>query len=169
MKKNVYRALKNRHYRALMQLASMRWENIFLKNERDRYKEKTEYYEKRFREFGKNVETIEPDDLCIKQLKWEIRPEQFGDYAMIMKHFDQSVEEMGKALREKVVRGMAEAMIENNLVQFIENFSDEDDPFSLMGTIGAKMYVIPWEQMPHKRTIEIRQYVENTLEEGETL
>lgn len=169
MKKNTYRALKNRHYRLLKLLARMKWEYQCVIDERERYKEKAEYYEKRFREFGKNVETIEPDNLCIKQLKWEIQPEKYGDYAMIMKHFDMSVKEMGEALREKIVRGMSEAMIENNLVQFIENFSDNDDPFSLMGTIGAKMYVIPWEQMPHKRTIEIRQYVENTLEEGETL
>lgn len=169
MKKNKYRALKNRHYRVLKQLACMRWEYRCLENDRDRYKEKAEYYEKRFREFGKNVETIDPGDRYIKQLKWEIRPELFGNYAMVVNHPDVSAEEMVKAKREKIVRGMAEAMIENNLVQFIEKVSENDDPFSLMGTIGAKLYVIPWEQMPHKRTIEIKQYVENTLEEGETL
>lgn len=127
-----------------------------------------EFYEKRFRKFGTNVETIE-DRNIIECLKWEITPEQWGNYAV--RNWDDMLtnDDAYVKIKKILIDQIAEGLIDKNIVQFIvKEGSMISGPFG-MPTVGAKLYLVPWEQMPHKRTIEMRQFVENTFEEGEKI
>ena len=119
--------------------------------------EKADRYEKRFRDFGTNVETVEPTGKLVECIKWTLQPVPYGQYAVVsneaMRHDDE------QRIAEQITRTLVKAAMENNLVQFVRH-EGGFMPFDDNTTIAAKMYVVPWEQMPHKRTVELAQYVE---------
>ena len=128
-------------------------------------KREAEYYKKRFREFGSNVETIDPTNNCyITQVKWETKPEPWGHYIVFNKGLLDypDKDKVFKEMKDRIVYEIARGLLENNLVQIIIH-TPKDGPMFNESTIGAKLYVVPWEQMPHKRTVELRQYVENSF------
>ena len=153
MKKKSYKKLKNRLYRAIE------------KSEREEQRAeqaeaKAKYYEKRFLTLGSNIE-IKDTGHYIEELTWQIEPEEWGNYAVI------TGGEIDEKTKEKVAQILAEGLIENNLVRFITREPWEghsSDPMEdALGICAVKLCVVPWEQMPHKRTIELKQYVERTL------
>jgi len=146
MKKKSYKKLKNRLYRAIE------------KSEREEQRAeeaeaKAKYYEKRFLTLGSNIE-IKDTGHCLVELTWQIKPEEWGNYAVI------TGGEIDEKIKEKVAQTLAEGLIENNLVRFITREPGVED---VLGICAVKLCVVPWEQMPHKRTIELKQYVERTL------
>ena len=95
--------------------------------------------------------------------KWTIEQQPWGTYIALDRELSEEEQETAK---KRIVESIVKGLIERNLVQFISKDRDERFPIAEYKTLAAKLYVVPWEQMPHKRTIELRKYVENTLEEG---
>lgn len=122
-----------------------------------------EQYKDRFRKFGSNVETVDPENgKYVELVKWELKPEMWGSYSFYDARFRNAelVEIFQRELVEKIVNGL----IERDLVQFyIKDPNEAGGPLGLQGTYAAKLYVVPWEQMAHRRTIEIMQYAEKSL------
>ena len=126
---------------------------------------KAAFYEKRFREFGSNVETVDPGEgKAVVMEKWELHPQAWGKWAK----FDNAIinldneEAIFQQIKEEIMRKIVGGLIEQNLVQIIRHDPD-DSPLNRYGTYAAKLYIVPWEEMPHKRTLELKRYVENTL------
>lgn len=124
-------------------------------------------YRKRLVNIGSNMEVVTPkDDGPITEVKWTADIQAWGHYIRFDHNYiynspdrDEMFLKMKKTLAEKLAAGL----IEENLVQFIVKDPETGSPFSREGTLGVKLFVVPWEQMPHKRTIEIRQYIENSV------
>ena len=157
MTKKEQRKIRDRMYRALKYAAVE-------KGKRIEAEDKAEYYKNRFKQFGNNVKTVEPDSgkLVVCE-KWEIKPQDYGHYACIT-DLSEVQEEM---IIKELAQSIAKSLLENDLVQFISNRNClADGPIKPGGTVAAKLYVVPWEMMPHDRRnkIELFKYVENTLE-----
>lgn len=157
MKKKTYKAIQNRYYNELKK-------RIIAEGKIEQYritaedcKDETERYRKRFREFGMNVETIDPEPGCIvKQLKWEIEPQLWGEYVVLMS--DTMTDDLIiEQVKERIVSSITKGLIEQNLVQFIKKEKCDFAMLKDQGTFGAKLFVVPWEQMPHKRKIELME------------
>lgn len=137
----------------------------FQREKRLEAEEKAKFYEDRFRRFGSNVETVDPGSgKLVVMEKWTIEQQPWGKYAICRE--DISDEELEK-LKESIVEGLVRGLIEKNLVQFILKERNTVFPIAEFKTLGAKLYVVPWEQMPHERTLELERFVKNTLEGGE--
>ena len=159
MKRKTYKRLINRINRETF----MREMSEKLANQLIPKAAKAEFYKKRFQDFGTNVETTEPGSgKFVVCEKWSLRWEPYGVYKKFPGTInEEDVEQIKKELAEKI----AGALIENNLIQFFVKEADDFGPLTEFATIGAKLFVVPWEQMPHKRTIELKKYVDDTLEE----
>ena len=168
MKKKTYKAMNNRYYNKVKELAIEHGKWIEASRERDKYKEKAQFYAKRFRQFGKNVETVDPGSgELVRMLEWEIKPEAWGEYLCLYADLRQmSAAEAEQEIKTRLMKEIARGLIENDIVQFVYKNADMSDPLSQFGTIGGRLYVVPWEQMPHRRTLELKQYVEETEGEG---
>lgn len=125
-------------------------------------KDEADYYKERFRELGSNVETVDTDG-DVMTIKWELTPKQFGNYITVGDAISITPE-IERLLITKLSDSLAKAMVEGNIAQIIKKVGLYDDPITRYGTIGVKLYVVPWEQMPHKRTIELQQEVEKCLD-----
>lgn len=77
----------------------------------------------------------------------EIKPIPFGQYATLTDEF--MIEEIPDVIKSQIVSDMLSQLLEAGYVQFITNF---DDCFKAV-TLGAKIYVVPWEQMARGRTV----------------
>ena len=88
----------------------------------------------------------------IKTFKSEertITAEDFGDY-IAMATMD---EELINHAKEKIINDIAEALVENGIVQFIVKRPEEiGGPLNEIGTVAAKLFVIPWEKMAYRTT-----------------
>ena len=92
--------------------------------------------EKRLQTLGSRMDLKQTDAItCV-----EVEPIPFGKYATVVPGLDMSqfIDEM----KSQLVREIANSLIANNYVQIICH--DGYGPFE--GTIGAKLYVVPWEQ-----------------------
>lgn len=137
----------------------------FQREKRLEAEEKAKFYEDRFRRFGSNVETVDTGSgECVVTEKWTIEQQPWGKYVTCRE--DISDEELEK-LKEFLVDGIARGLIEKNLVQFISKERNDHFPIAEFKTLAAKLYVVPWEQMPHAKTLELEKFVKNTLEGGE--
>ena len=114
--------------------------------------------EKRLEIAGAETETIEEGVGTVQIIRAQVIP--YGTYVRVDKI---PLDEL-KFIKGELTREIAKALIEQNIVQFIiKEPGMYDGPFGTIdqeyGTIGAKLYVIPWEQMRTGRTIEIRRMV----------
>ena len=114
--------------------------------------------EKRLEIAGTETETIEEGAGMVQIIRAEVIP--YGTYTRVDK---MPLDEL-KFIKEKLTREIAKALIDQNIVQFIikepgMHDGSFGDIFQEYKTIGAKLYVIPWEQMRTGRTIEIRRMV----------
>lgn len=163
MKKKTYKRIQNKLYRA-----HKAWiiESQLRRNAEAKIQaaeEKAERYQRRFRSIGSNVETIDPGPGGIKMLKWTIPTEQYGNYGIFdMRRVN---EEDLKRIKEKLAESIAKGLIENDIVQFIVRQRDIFDPLNEFGSVGGKLYVVPWEYMAHSRkTIELFEKAKDTEE-----
>jgi len=127
--------------------------------------EKAQRYEKRFREIGSNIKTLNPGSgKALVMMKWEIKPEKYGTYAKIdnRRIKETNTEEIYNEIRKKLANNIAEGLLDQNIVQIIFKGQNEYDPISEYSTVGMKLYVVPWEMMAeYGQKIELRKYVEN--------
>lgn len=123
----------------------------------DEAQEEAEKYKERFRKFGSNVETEETTGNVVC-LKWEVEQIPYGTYGITCEPLkSESIPIVRKELLERIAQGL----MDQNIVQFIDH--TDSSPFGRC-TYAVKLYVVPWEQMPHKRTVELRQQVEKCLD-----
>lgn len=150
MKKRSYKREQNRLYREIKR-------RIAAEARIDKAEEEAKYYKNRFREFGSNVETIEPGSGTLQMLKWQLKAEAWGQYIRLDDRIVEAhdKETIQKIMSEEIVRKIAEGLIERNLVQFLIKDPVVSDPLNRYGTYAAKLYVVPWEQVPHRKIIEV--------------
>ena len=101
----------------------------------------------RLNRLGTQIESLDSGD-PIQMI--EIKPIPFGQYAMLTDEF--MFKEIPDAIKSQIVNYMASQLLENAYVQFMigtNNFTGEV-------TLGAKIYVVPWEQMARRRIITAR-------------
>ena len=98
----------------------------------------------RLNRLGTQIESLESGD-PIQMI--EIKPIPFGQYAMLTDDF--MFEEIPDAIKSQIVSNMTSQLLENAYIQFTTGFDD------LFGTValGAKIYVVPWEQMARRRIV----------------
>lgn len=97
----------------------------------------------RLNRLGTQIESLESGD-PIQMI--EIKPIPFGQYAMLTDDF--MFKEIPGEIKSQIVNYMASQLMENAYVQFITGFNN----FTGEVTLGAKIYVVPWEQMARRRT-----------------
>lgn len=161
MKKKKYQRMKNRLYNAIRDATYYRISRDDERREKEEYKEKAERFGKRIREIGANMKTVDPGSgKMVQMVKWELDPKEFGAYMRTIHdiHDPANLERFS----EELIRGLVKGLMQEELVQMIIREPDfkNPDPLDIYGTIGAKIYVVPWEQMPHRRTIELKQYTD---------
>ena len=159
MKKTQFQKLKGK-------VSKLARKNAALESRARQAEELADYYEKRFLAFGSNVETVSEDTDAVKVLTWNLEPQVWGQYCAINPLIEMSWD-VYEAIKTRLVESIVRGLLERNLVQFIVKNPDESfDPFSY-STVGAKMYVVPWEQTPHEKTIRVEQFVHETLSRSE--
>lgn len=170
MKKKTYKRIQNKLYRA-----HKAWiiESQLRRNAEAKIQaaeEKAERYQQKFRSIGSNVETIDPGPGKIKMLKWTIPTEQYGNYVLVNQ--EQIWEEERRSTELEIKKRLAESiaigLLENDIVQFIVRQPSIFDPLNAFGSVGGKLYVVPWEYMARDRkTIELLQQLEETDQKTE--
>jgi hypothetical protein len=115
--------------------------------------------EKRLEIAGAETETIEEGVGMVQIIRAEVIP--YGTFTRVGNdiHLDDL-----ESVKMELTREIAKELIDQSIVQFIiKKPGMYDGPFGAIdqeyGTIGAKLYVIPWEQMRTGGTIEIRRMV----------
>ena len=148
----------NKHLRK--ELANVNANLAIVQIEKKTKEKEVEYYKKRFRDLGSITETEDEftgGRLVVEKFTADIIP--FGGYCYIE---DRDRYNGGDEIAQQhLVRNMVEALIEKNLVQFIY----QRDPFNGVVKIGAKLFVVPWDQTPHRKTIELLQLVNDIMKE----
>lgn len=115
--------------------------------------------EKRFMRLGDQIETMEQKGPALQTIiqQIDIEPIQFGKY-LRMTMLDPNSEyedEIFKETKGRITEQIANALIENNLVQFIIRDQNQYSPLDMFTTVAAKITVVPWEQMAIGRRIRI--------------
>ena len=164
MKKKGYKKQKKILYRYIKENLCLKAEKVSLEEKAERFENKAEYYKKRFRELGTNVSTLDPGNGYVKITENEINTGVYGTYAKV----DNISDDKMQFIKMELAKMIAKELLESDIAQYIVKKGCENSPFGL-GTIGVKLYVIPWEQMLSERTIKIRRFVDETLQEGETV
>lgn len=77
----------------------------------------------------------------------KIEPIPFGQYAILTDDF--RIEAIPDVIKSQIVNNMVSQLLEQGYVQILT--SSDNYPGAV--TLGAKMYVVPWEQMARGRTI----------------
>lgn len=170
MKKKTYKRIQNKLYRA-----HKAWiiESQLRRNAEAKIQaaeEKAERYQRRFRSIGSNVETIDPGPGKIKMLKWTIPTEQYGNYVLVNQEQirEQEWRSTELEIKKKLAESIAKGLLENDIVQFIVRQQDIFDPLNAFGSVGGKLYVVPWEYMARDRkAIELLQQLEETDQKKE--
>lgn len=159
MKKKTYKQMQNRYLRTLKRAKIAEGQSVLDRMAKESAEETANYYEKRFRAFGSNVETDEnAKGYCLVKEKWELNPQTWGNYALLC---DNVTEEQKEAVIQRLTQSIVDGLVKNNLLQIVER--EGCGPFE-HNTVAVKLYVIPWEQIPHKRTMAVYRYAENTLQ-----
>ena len=98
----------------------------------------------RFTRLGTQIESLDSGGL-IQMI--EIKPIPFGQYAILSDDF--IAKELPDVIKSQIVNNMVSQLLEQGYVQFLTG-SRLDEV-----TLGAKIYVVPWEQMARRRTVTV--------------
>ncbi len=159
MKKKTYKRMQTRLLRETKKYLSEHVMRLDAESKIDEAEQKASYYKKRIRKIGENMETVNVrPGKAVAMVKWEISPEIYGTYKRIDR-IDLLSEE---TIKKELAMRIAEGLLDQELIQFICKETEPYDPLGRFATIGAKVYVVPWELMPHQRSMELMQYVDNT-------
>ena len=80
----------------------------------------------------------------------DIKPEPWGQYARISDKIEIT-DDILESIKNRVVSQIARGLMDKDLVQFIVH---DHDIFPDQITIGAKLWVVPWEKMVSKIIIK---------------
>lgn len=119
---------------------------LSLKDENSRLQEMYGRLLDRFNRLGTQIESLDSGG-TIQAI--EIKPIPFGQYAILSDEF--VAKEIPDVIKSQIVNDMVSQLLENGYVQFITGI----DNYPGAVTLGAKMYVVPWEQMARRRTVTL--------------
>ena len=96
---------------------------------------------------GLNTPTLEESTGPVHVIEADIEP--YGSYAVLTEEPTESEMEI---LKKRLMKGLVDGMLANNLVQIIYKEPDNcvgpfGDVLNNNYTFAAKMFVVPWEQM----------------------
>ena len=111
-----------------------------LTSERAQNKLDMDLLKQRFRSIG--IRDVEPISDGLPCETVEIPLEPWGKYAYVQD--DERIIEEYKGI---LVRDLAKAMIDDNIVQFIVKTGAERDTPLGLPTVGVKLYCVPWEKV----------------------
>lgn len=154
MKKKFKRGERKRLIQSIENLGSTVRRLIGEKSELEEQLDRTK---KRLEAAGSEIKTIDEPIGKIQIIHPEV--ETYGNYAT----FTDADEEQREYIKKELARRLAEGLINQNIVQIIckePGAYIHLDPLYRHGTIGAKLFVIPWEQMKTGKMIEIRRYMD---------
>lgn len=78
-----------------------------------------------------------------------ITAEDFGKYIALTVMDEELIENA----KQRIINDIAEAMVETGIVQFIvKRPEDVGGPANMVGTVAAKLFVVPWEKMAYRTT-----------------
>lgn len=137
-RKRSKKALKNRIKQLEFTISNLKSMNLDLQDSEKRIKE-------RFRELGSAPEIKTLD--CVPHVTAEIRPQAWGDYAIVRQEFLEDPD-LHKQIERGLVEQIVESLIKNEYVQFTH--PDPDPLYHDRGVIAAKLYVVPWEKAVQK-------------------
>ena len=102
--------------------------------------------DQRLTELGSRVETYDVRGAGIECI--EIKPEPWGQYCVLYDRNDLPMD----AIKQRLVQSIAEGLMKSNNVQLIV----QDNDLWQRKTIGAKLYVVPWDKMAKRIVIQKR-------------
>ena len=170
MSKKGYRKLKDRLYREIKRRITAEGQIGAYRKRAELSEEDAEYYKKRFREFGSNVETIEPDDSgTVNMVKYELKPGPWGQYIVLKnEEFSQSIpEEIYTKYKWELLENLVDNLIERNIAQIYFRQFSNDHPLYEFGTLGVKLFVIPWEKLPRRESLDQAIFIQSVTERKE--
>ena len=93
-----------------------------------------------------------------------INPKAYGSYIQLCnRHPDKDALKMAKNV---LARQLGEALLESGYIQFVLNNGETGDFLDVGSTVGAKIYVIPWDELAvYKEALKLP--VEMECEDGE--
>lgn len=102
--------------------------------------------ENRFRALGSDPELEGLYGIpCIEK---EVELQPWGNYAII----DTNDREAVEAAEERLVESIVKGLMEENIIRFIvRESSHSGGPFDDLGTVAARLYCIPWEQVTTRK------------------
>lgn len=159
--------MKKKYKRGERQSLLRRFENQRIvikgmKNEIESLNEKISALNRRISQLGTEVETIDEGAGPIQIL----RPEVYA-YGLTAVLFEDPDKEVTDEIERKMAYKLAKGLIENNTVQFIYSKKSVFSPAEQETTVGAKLFVIPWDQM-RTRKLELRRKINEKDKESET-
>ena len=170
MKKKGYKQMQRKMLREITGYAhQMQHEirqRILAEGKAELAQREAENYRKRIREIGMNMEIIDPGPGTVRCVKWTMNPQAWGQYVALTPNMDEIPQEALDDVKFELARTIAEGAARNELIQYIKG-KNEMDPLNQFATIGGKIYIVPWEQMPHRETIKLRQLIDDALAEEE--
>lgn len=122
----------------------------------DDYRQKYKELEKRFQELGSKVEMFNLKGSGIECI--EIEPQPWGQYCRLAGYVPEA---QMPAVKERLISQIVRGLMETNLVQIIDHSGWE--PFEEK-TIGAKLYVVPWEKLVKKEQIRKQMFFATKLQ-----
>lgn len=150
---------KTRKRKLLKEIGSLRYELAKTEWEYKSTNELLETYKKRFRLAGSEIKTIDGPAGKIQTI--EAEAQAWGQYAVT---YDCEIID---ECRDRLIRKIAEGLAENNIVQFIIRDQEQYNPVGGI-TVGAKLFVIPWEEMKTGvKTLRIVREIEANEEANE--
>ena len=171
MKKKGYKQMQRKMLREMsgyvQQVQHEIRQRILAEGKAELAQREAENYRKRIREIGMNMEIIDPGTGTVKCVEWTMNPQAWGNYVMLTPDMDEIPQEALDDVKDELARSAVESAARNELIQYIIKGKNEMDPLHQFTTIAGKIYIVPWEQMPHKETIKLRQLIDDALAEEE--
>jgi len=168
MKKKSYKAIQNKYarmltrelYAAKANVRSATYERKRAEHERDQAIDESKWYRGRFEKLGSRFEAVTGGPIQV--IETEVEPERWGQWMAYT--CDEVREDEMELIKSRLVESIASGLMKRNIVQFIVNGRLESGPLSPFSTIGAKLYVIPWDRMPAMNPLKFKQVVNATCD-----
>lgn len=169
MKKKGYKFMQRRLLRAELRYRSEHEKRILAEGRIQLAEEKAEKLRNRIRSIGQNMETIDKDINEVRCIEWTLNPQAWGQYVALTPNMDVIPQEAMEDVKAELAMAIVEGAEKNGLIQYVTRGGSLSDPLDQAVSIGAKIYIVPWEQMPHRRSIKLRELVNEALNEEEGL
>lgn len=129
--------------------------------ERDEAVQELEKYKQRFRKIGA-ADVHTSANMPVQVI--ELEPKIYGNYFQVT---DDNLlnGEMLQYLKGELAKTLAEGLLNEDMVKYIIKESNNYGPLEKFGTIGAKLYVIPWEDISVFKPLHMMRFAGDYEEE----